>query len=201
MSAVTWQVDPYAVNFMNLPMFVLHGEQDKTCPVQQARGTCDRLQQLGFSVKYLEIPAAGHDVATWSHLYEGLRDFGMRPRAKYAHKIAKAFETLADPWCAWIRVDELGQVGDGKAQTRPTANLSADVMGQVVKLNSKGVVRASLFMSRELLDLSQPIEVLWNGKSVYKGKPERDLSMLFETALDRADWKQTFECALPLRCP
>ncbi len=74
-------------------------------------------------------------------------------------------------------------------------------MGQVVKLNSKGVVRASLFLSRELLDLAQPIEVLWNGKSVYKGKPERDLGTLLETALERADWKQTFESALPLRCP
>jgi predicted peptidase len=32
MSAVTWQVDAYASNFLALPIGVLHGSDDPTCP-------------------------------------------------------------------------------------------------------------------------------------------------------------------------
>ncbi|HTF86950.1 MAG TPA: hypothetical protein VK843_00980 [Planctomycetota bacterium] len=201
MSSVTWQVDPYTVNFTNLPIFVLHGEKDAICPVSQARGTSERLQRAGMNLKYVEIAGAGHDIATWSRLNEGLKWLALKQRAKYPKRSAKAFETLEDPWCGSLSVEELDALGDGKAQTRPTANIEVEIEGQNVKLTSKGVKRATLYLSRELLDVSKPIEVTWNGKSAFKGTPERDFMIALLAALDRADWTETYECAIELRCP
>ncbi|MEO6708764.1 MAG: prolyl oligopeptidase family serine peptidase [Planctomycetota bacterium] len=201
MSSVTWQVDPYTPNFTNLPIFVLHGEKDTVCPVSQARGTSERLQRAGMNLKYVEVPGAGHDIATWSRLNEGLKWLAIQQRAKYPRHAAKAFETLVDPWCGSLCVDEIEAQGDGKAQTRPTANIEIEIQGQNVKLTSKGVKRATLYCARELLDVAKPIEVTWNGKRAFQGTPERNFVTALSVALDRADWTQTFECSIELRCP
>ncbi|MHC4670625.1 MAG: hypothetical protein ACYTFD_19780, partial [Planctomycetota bacterium] len=43
MAAVTWEVDHYLGNYLNLPVYVLHGEKDPTCDVMQPRATCPAL--------------------------------------------------------------------------------------------------------------------------------------------------------------
>ena len=201
MSAVTWQVDAYLANYVNLPMFVLHGDEDKICKVEQPRTTCAKLEELGFAVKYVEVAGSGHDVKTWARLPEALEWLAAKPRAKYARKIAKSYQTLADPWCGWIRVEALEKTGDGKAITRPTATLAAEIEGQVVRITSKGVERATVFLSRELLDLGAPVEVQWNEKSVFSGKLDREFAGMLDVALERVDWTQTFECSKEMLAP
>jgi predicted esterase len=201
MSAVTWEVDSYLANFTQLSIFVLHGDKDTVCPVAQARGTCERLTRAGSNVKYVEVAGAGHDVATWSRLNEGLSWLEKQPRRKYAHQTSKAYQTLADAWCGPVCVEELETTGDGKAPTHPTANIACDIEAQTVKLSSKGVKRAKVFLSRELVDMAQPVEITWNGKRVFQGKLERDFETTLATAIERADWTQTFECVVAVRCP
>jgi predicted esterase len=201
MSAVTWQVDRYAGNFSNLPVFVLHGNTDAVCAVKQPRATCGELMKLGYPVQYVEVAGAGHDVAVWGRLHEGLTWLAPRTRAKYAKSRAMALQTLANPWCGAVRVDELATTGDGRAATGPTASVSVQFDGQRVSLTSKGVRRATLCLSAELVDLAQPVEVVWNDKRVRQAVPARSFTTLLELALDRADWTETFDCALELREP
>jgi len=201
MSAVTWQVDQYLENFSNLPAYVLHGAADLTCKVEQPRKTCAELEKLGSPVNYQELAGAAHDFAVWGHLDEGLAWLAERPRDPYPKKVAKSLQTELDPWCYWLRVDALEREGDGRAGTRPSASVEAAIEGQTVTIESEGVKRITLCLAPELLDLGSPVEVLWNGESVFTGAPERSFVRAVELALEKADWRGTFVAAIELKAP
>jgi predicted esterase len=201
MSAVTWQVNKYAANFSTLGVFVLHGADDKVCPVGQPRATCAEFERLGYPLKYVEVQGSAHDVKTWGRLHEALEWLAPRERAKYAKVRTMHFTTLANPWCGALRVDELARPGDGKAATAPTAWVTVEFKGQQVLLKSEGVRGATLCLTPELVDLAQPVEVVWNENRVWQKLAEPAVEELLELAVDRADWKETFDCAIELRAP
>jgi len=198
MSAVTWQVNSYASNFINLPVYVLHGSQDSVCPVDQPRTTTRRLATCGVPLRYEEVDGAGHDAAVWSRLGGALTWLADRPRNPYPRTISKSLQTSLDGWCYWLRVDELDAEGDGKAGTKPTGGIDAFIKGQTVHLFSVGVSRITLGLASELLDLDRPITVIWNGRKVHKSKVKRSLADLLEIVGDKADWTGTFEAKLTL---
>lgn len=201
MSAVTWQVDAYLENYANLPVYVLHGEADEVCKVDQPRATTRRMQELGLKHRYVEIPGAGHDFAVWSHLDESLTWLAENPRERYPRKGSKALATLADGWCGPLRVDAIRREGDGRANAKPTARIAYAIDGQRIDLTSEGVERATLFAAAEWFDLSKPIEVRWNEKAVFNAKLEVDADVLLSTAVDRADWSRTVVASRELRAP
>ncbi|MGH7934903.1 MAG: hypothetical protein ACREQN_17315 [Candidatus Binataceae bacterium] len=44
----------------DLPIFVIHGAHDFIFPVQLTRQTCSLLEELGYNLKYAELPEWGH---------------------------------------------------------------------------------------------------------------------------------------------
>ena len=52
-----------------------------------------------------------------------------------------------------------------------------------------------------MVNLDEPLAVVWNGKTVFKGKASRSLATMLELVYDKTDWKQTFEAALELKAP
>jgi len=201
MSSVTWQVDKYLDNFAKLPCFVLHGEADQVCAVAQPRATCAALRRLGAPVEYVEVAGSAHDSKTWGRLNEALAWLAVRPRNTYPSELSRALQTLENPWCGWLRIEELEHSADGKAPSAPTAKIQAAIQGQELRLTSSGVKRVTLFLEGRMLDLRQPIEVFWNEKRVHQGRLKPRFGTTIEAALERADWKQLFDTQLSLRCP
>lgn len=199
MGAVTWSTTRYLDNLTNLAIYVLHGDGDTVCPVAQPRQTTKALAELGARVEYQEIAGGKHDGSTWVHLDEALRWLAERPRDPYPKKLARKLQTLQQPWCNWIRVDELAKSGTGKAGEAPTASLTARIEGQVVQLDSEGVERLTLCLSRELIDLSLPVTVVWNGKKELARKLELDFARSVALAVEKCDWRGTFEAAVELK--
>lgn len=199
MGAVTWNTTRYLENLSNLAIYVLHGDGDTVCPVAQPRQTTKALTELGARVEYKEIAGGKHDASTWVHLDEALRWLAERPRDPYPKKLTRKLQTLQQPWCNWIRVDELKRLGPGKAGEAPTATLAARIEGQVVHIDSEGVERITLGLSRELLDLSLPVKVIWNGKQELERKLERDFQRTVALAVEKCDWRGTFEVAVELK--
>jgi dienelactone hydrolase len=188
MGAVTWQVDKALENLLTLPTFVLHGENDKTCPVAQPRATTQRMQALGLPVKYLEVAGAAHDFGTWSHLGDGLAWLAAQPRASAPARVVKGLGTLANPWAHWLKVEKLSKESDGRAGSAPTARVEARIEGRTIEVQSEGVEALSLWLSEAQLDLESELEVRWNGKTVFQGKPERSFTTAVQAALERCDW-------------
>jgi len=199
MSSVTWQVDGYLENFSNLPVYVLHGDRDGSCPVAQPRKTCEMMKKRGYPVTYREIAGGKHDASVWRHLGQGLRELSGTPRNPYPKKIAMKLQTDLTPWCYWIRVEGLHRSGSGKGMAAPTASMEAEIEGQRVTIRSEGIRELTLCLSGEMLDLNQEIEVIHNKKRAFQGRPRRDFSKTALVAAEKADWRGTFEAFLTLK--
>jgi predicted esterase len=199
MSAVTWEVDKALENLRTLPAFVLHGSDDKICPVAQPRATTQRMQALGLPVKYVEIAGAGHDVGVWSHLDEGLAWLAKQPRDPAPKQVSKGLGTLWNPWAGWLRVEKLAKTSDGRAGSAPTGRVEARIDGQTIEITSEGVPALSLWLTPALVDLEQDVEVRWNGKTAFQGRAERHLATAVEAALARCDWRFLPEARIELR--
>ena len=50
-----------AEGLRNVPLYVLHGDQDAAVPVEQSRHGVSLLQRWGYDVRYREIPGRGHE--------------------------------------------------------------------------------------------------------------------------------------------
>jgi dienelactone hydrolase len=198
MGAVTWQVREYLPNFLQLRVAVMHGDQDAVCPVAQPRQTTQDLTAAGVTVRYDEIAGAGHDGKVWSRLGDSLRWLHEGARVHWPKRVQKNLQTLADPWCYWLRLDALQTTGSGKGGAKPTATVRGEVSAQTIALEGSGITRLTVYLHPELLDLQQPITVTWNGKTVHRGRVERSFVAATERVLERADWGTVAEAALHL---
>jgi len=201
MAAITWGVDDYLGNYINLPIYVLHGEKDPTCDVMQPRATCPALARHGVPIVYREIPGGTHGDGVFPLFGDALAHVGRFTRTRYPMRISKSLQTTLDGWCYWVRVDKLEKEGQGRANHPPTAGIDGERDGQTIRLYSDGVKRITLGLASEMVDLDQPVVVIWNGKQVHAGRVERSLATLLELVHDKADWRQTFEAKLDLRAP
>jgi dienelactone hydrolase len=201
MSAVTWHVARRLDNLLTTRMWVLHGSEDPTCPVAQPRATCARLLRAGADVEYDEIEGGKHTYDVWKNLPAGLRALTSKPRERWPRAVSFEVQTLAQPWCHWLRLDELDALGDGKAGGATTAGIDGELDGNTVRLYSTGVRRASVFLSAERTDFGQPVTVVWNGRTVHQGAAKPSLQTLLATAVEKCDWTATYEVVLTIDAP
>jgi dienelactone hydrolase len=200
MGAVTWEVNHRHANLLALPVFVLHGAKDGTCPVNQPRQTCAELARIGVRVRYKELPG-GHDGSVWSAMPTALRWLQERPRDRYPKRVSKSLQTVQDGWCYWLRVDRLEDEQGGRAGDAPKAGIDGEIDGQVIRLFSTGVAQATVCLASEMMDLKKPVTVVWNGRNVFEGVAPRSLATMLALVYDKTDWKATFEAALELKAP
>lgn len=198
MSAVTWAVDPSAANLRGLPIAVLHGSADPTCPVAQPRRTTALLARLGAEVSYREIADAGHDYAVWSECPTALRELAAKPRDRAPRRVSKSVRNTLLPWAAWLRIDAIEKEGPGDAASPPTAGVDGEIDGQTIRLHSEGVRRITVCLSDDLVDLSKPVEVVWNGKSAFQGTVARSPAAMFELVGEKADWSAVYAARIEL---
>ncbi|MCC7014807.1 MAG: hypothetical protein IT454_19750 [Planctomycetes bacterium] len=199
MSAVSFQQRFALPNFTQLSVFVLHGDADPICPIAQPRETVKQLEQLGVRVRFDEIAGAKHELAVWAHLNEGLRWIAERPRAAYPQKLAKTVQTLRQPWCYSVRLDRIAVESSGEAGQPMTASVFAERDGQVLRITSKGVEALTIGLASEMLDLVQPVTITWNERKAFEGLPKRDFARAASVALEKVDWRGTFEAFVELR--
>ncbi len=201
MGAVVWEVQRYPTNFINLPVFVLHGEKDPICRVAPVRAVLPVLARHGVPVRYLELAGAGHDGSVWSTLPRALEHLKKTARVRYPARISKSLGTTHDGWCSWLRIDAIQKDSQGRAQDAPTAAIDAERDGQTFRLWSTRVKKVTLCFSDEMADLDRPIVVQWNGKELFRGKVTRDIFTLFELAHEKSDWTAMFSASLTLGVP
>ena len=200
-AAVTWQVDRYLDCYANLPVYVVHGEKDPICKVEGPRRTTQLLKDLGFPVTYVELPGAEHGGPVFGRLGEALSALAKTPRDPWPKRVRRALLTTRAPHAWWVRVVELDKEGDGKAGSAPVAHLDARVDGQKVVIESRGIARLELALGAELLDLTQPVEVVWNTKSVHSGAVPTSFAAAVEVALAKADWRGAGPGRMALKAP
>jgi hypothetical protein len=198
MGAVTWSTRGYLPNLLPLAVYVLHGANDRVCPVAQPRKTTQELTELGATVHYEEVADGAHDVATWRHLHTGLAWLAERPRDPYPKRVERHLQTPAQPWCHWLRIDAMAKGGSGKAGQPPVAMVRAEIVGQEVRITTEGVSKLTLCLASDLVDLDQPVKVVWNERVKLERTVERDFVTTLELALQKVDWRGTFDASIEL---
>lgn len=200
-SAVTWQVDKYLDCFANLPAYVVHGDKDPICKVEQPRKTTQLLKDLGFPVTYVEVAGGEHGGVVFGRLSEALGALAKSPRNAWPKHVRRALSTTKQPYAYWVTVTKLDKEGDGRAVSGPVATLDAIVEGQKVTITSKGIASLELSLASELLDVTMPVEVVWNEKPVHSGPVETDFAAAVRLALAKADPRGVGSAHLALTAP
>jgi predicted peptidase len=72
---------PYAswIN-KNMPIWVFHGEQDKSIPISESETMVAKLQEMGYEVTFTKYPKVGHNAWVKAYDTEGLYDWFMAQR-------------------------------------------------------------------------------------------------------------------------
>jgi len=74
---------PYAswIN-KNMPIWVFHGEEDKSIPISESETMVDKLKQMGYDVKFTRYPGIGHNSWTKAYSTDELYDWFMEQSLK-----------------------------------------------------------------------------------------------------------------------
>ena len=146
-----------AEGLRNVPLYVLHGDQDAAVPVEQSRHGVRLLQRWGYDVRYREIPGRGHEdlrardeIAAW--LLEHRRD-------PAPQEVRLRSYDLAGASAHWVKV---------LAWQSPLEMIEARaklVDRGLVRIDTKNVAVLTLTPPPGFLgQAGSPLRVVWNGE-------------------------------------
>jgi dienelactone hydrolase len=163
-----------AESLLNVPVFVLHGDQDKSVNVEYSRWIVRMLQRWGYDVRYRELPGRGHeDMKVQPEVVDWLLQ-----QRRVAHPLHVRLRT-AEPQSArayWLSLDR----PDDAAAFQ---DADAEVIGpNRIRLDTRNVLAATL-RPGPLVDAAKPVEVVWNG--VARSLPLQDGAVALRAEGDR----------------
>lgn len=146
-----------AEQLINTPVFVTHGDSDRSVDVRFSRHIVERLQRWNYDVRYREIPGMGHEDLQQRDEVVG---WLLQHARVHAPRHVKVRSTdLAAARNGWLAVE---------AATAPLALIEADAEVTergTVRLDTRNAARLSLDLPSELIVPGQPVEVIWNGQA------------------------------------
>jgi pimeloyl-ACP methyl ester carboxylesterase len=157
-----------AENAASLRVFMFHGDEDKAVPVEQSRTMAKAFEGFGWlggSARYFELPGVHHfawDLAYRdASLFERVRDLRRTPVP------ARVVYTTHSPryrQAYWLRIDridkglELARIEGERAEGR-------------ISVKTRNLAAFSILLSPELAPSNRPVDVVVDGKSVFRGAP------------------------------
>lgn len=151
-------------NAQNLPLFFVHGNQDRTVPVRFSRSISAELEALGIEHVFKEVEGGGHMLGSFLRgdtLTEELSTWlAKQARTPWPQEVRRTALEQDHGRDRWLQIDALeGEVG----------SLSASVKGQTIQLRAQGVSGCTLYLDPQLVDLSAPVRVECDGVVLHEG--------------------------------
>ncbi len=195
-------------NLRNKPLFVVNGGKDPLYPIVNVEPFVKHLM-TAVNISYHPQPDAGHNTMWWPEIKDTFEKFvADHPRDPHPDKLTWETANLELNRAHWLIIDELGaQAGDAKQMSdlnlmrepgstsgsatnlfalfeRPKAPGRVDLVrtGNTIQATTKGVAAFTLLLSPDKFDFSQPVKVVANGRTVYDGRVERNLTTLLKWA-------------------
>ena len=141
---------------VNMPILVSHGDQDQLVDVNLSRYLVRMLQRWNYNVRYMEVPGKGHqDLGLGDQIVEWLLQH--KRVVSPAHVRVRAAD-LRSASAYWVEVSQ---------RKSPSEFMEVDaeaLEGNVLRVDSKNVLEASLTPGKVLVDYSKPVTVVWNGR-------------------------------------
>lgn len=172
----------WAENGEHLPLFVVHGTEDK--PEENSGVLIERYEKLKFSITH-EHPESGHNV--WQETYEDQKGLAwLMNRRLDPHPARVRFKTTRTRWStsAWVTIDELTTPGkwaevDARASKRKrvaatTSNVAALTFARDDKLFDEGPIAVDVDGQSLAFDEGEPLVLHREGSAWKKGAPTHD---------------------------
>ena len=200
-TGITAQLSPN--NLRNKPMYAVNGGRDRLYPISAVEPYLMHLKKAGVTIDYHPQPKGEHNTAWWPEVKESYERFVTdHPREPSPARLTWEATDLVHNRAHWLVIDKLGSTPTD-VRNLPDANEYSpiDVMalplferrqrsgrvdltrtGNSVEAVSRGVAEFTLLVSPDAFDLSQPIKVTANGKTVFDAKVQPSAATLMKWA-------------------
>ncbi len=177
-------------SLLNMPILVLHGDQDQSVDVNLSRYLIRMLQRWNYDVRYIEVPGKGHtDLGLWDQTIDWLLE---HERNEAPHHVRVRAGDLQTASAYWVKV---------KQRVSPVEFMDVDaevLEGNLIRVDSKNVVALSLTPDKSLIDLSKPVRVVWNGTTKIFENVRAERMELFEEGVKPAALSKNSRIAGPI---
>jgi hypothetical protein len=184
-------------------MYVVNGGRDRLYPTSAVEPYVLHLKKTGVLIDYHPQPLGEHNTAWWPDVKDSYETFvANHPRTPSPDRLTWETSDLAHNRAHWLVINKLGrQSGDAKNlpdvnDYHPVEALVSPLFehrersgrvdliktGNSVEAVSRGVASVTLLISPDAFDLSQPITVTANGKTVFDAKVQPSTATLMKWA-------------------
>jgi len=193
----------YPNNLRNKPLYVINGGRDRLYPISAVEPYVLHLKKAGVATEYHPQPLGEHNTAWWPDVKDSYERFVTdHPRDPSPARLTWETANLAHGRAHWLVITKLGtsptdvkNLPDAN-DYRPTDGLAVPLFehrqrsgrvdltrtGNTVEAITRGVAEFTLLISPDTFDLSQPVKVVANGKTVFDGRVEPSLATLMKWA-------------------
>ena len=193
----------YPNNLRNKPWYLVNGGRDRLYPIVAVEPYILHLKKAGVTIDYHPQPNGEHNTAWWPDVKESYERFVTEhPRAPHPARLTWETADLAHNRAHWLVIDKLGTTSSD-VKNLPDANEYSPIdalavplfehrqrsgrvdvtrTGNSVDAVSRGVMEFTLLVSPDAFDLSQPIKVKANGKTVFDAKLQASTATLLKWA-------------------
>jgi poly(3-hydroxybutyrate) depolymerase len=202
---------PLLDNLWTTPVYLIAGAKDENTPIDEVRITMKRLEGLGAPLVYREYPAGGH--AWYGAEDRDVLDFiRWHLRDPYPKRVKFVTREPAFGRCSWIEVVDATRplriefthldMAGRPLEVRKEYDRSVEVDARIdrdrnrVTVQATGVKTLKVWLSDELLDLDQPVEVVVNDVRAFQGRVERSIAVALEDCRARGDRGAPFAAAV-----
>jgi predicted esterase len=163
-------------NAVGLPSFFVHGDKDRVVPVRFSRTIHEDLLAHGAEHIYEEVAGGPHILRGFLGGDERTQRLKTWLAAKKRNAWPKTLRHVAlgtyHGRRGWLRIDGI----KGK-----NAKVQATVKGNKITLTGDRVEALTLFLSPKLVDMKQPVRVVWKNRVLFVGEVEPSLDAVIES--------------------
>jgi pimeloyl-ACP methyl ester carboxylesterase len=204
---------PFLSNLRTTPVYMIHGSQDEVMPVRLSRELAAELTKLGYEFVYREHdrthPMAGGHFFPREELPALVEWMNKRRRTVLPPHLSLTRDASHLDAFAWARIDATDRIAvfsenlfddtDRFITGRIYAKLDAQIVeGNHIEVRTEHVLRYSLFLNDELMDLSRPVVVITNGTESFRGFITPSVETMLRQARLRGDPAQTFSAQVTI---
>lgn len=207
---------PFLSNLRTTPVYIIHGSQDEVMPVRLSRELAAELTKLGYDFVYREHdrthPMAGGHFFPREELPALVDWMNKRQRVVWPLHVSTTRDASHLEAFAWTRIDATDRIAafsenlfegtDRFITDRVYAKLDAQIVERNrIEVRTEHVLRYSLFLNEELIDLSRPVVVITNGTESFRGLLTPSVDTMLRQARLRGDPNRTFSVQVIITPP
>lgn len=144
----------HADALLTTPVFVIHGDIDKSVDVKNSRYAVSLLQRWGYDIRYHEYPGFGHEGIPYSD--QLIQWFLEHKRNSHPDKVRVRSADLKSASAHWLKVTQ---------RNDPYSFIEAEaevLLNNTIRLSTENVLEVELTPSNKLIDPQKPVTVIWN---------------------------------------